>query len=115
MYANQGMISRSEIIISMKHSPYKAEGDDLFSQALANLDSIKVINRSSFDSLKISLNESFANKLNQFIVTPPKNFGEPHHLRNDDFFNLLRLLTENNDILRHCGIGNMDDESLMTK
>lgn len=80
-----------------------------------NLDRIKVINRSSFDSLKISLNESFANKLNQFIVTPTKNFGEPHNLKNDDFFNLLLLLDQNNDIYRHCKIGNMRPDTPMTK
>ncbi len=77
------MVLLSEIIGSMQNSPFKAEGRDRLASALANLSSIKIINSTNLNSEKIILNESFAAKLNYFIIAPAKNFGELHNFRND--------------------------------
>lgn len=74
MYANQGSISRKELLSSIQGSAFKEEGMTQLSTAIANLTSIKVVNR-SLDEDKISLDESFQSKLNNFIVNPVKNSG----------------------------------------
>lgn len=74
MYANQGSISRKELLSSIQGSAFKEEGMTQLSTAIANLTSIKVVNR-SLDEDKISLDESFQSKLNSFIVNPVKNLG----------------------------------------
>jgi hypothetical protein len=75
MYANQGSISRQEILAGMQGSAFRDEGRSQLSTAIANLTTIRVVNRSSLDDDKISLSEAFENKLNNFIVNPAKTFG----------------------------------------
>lgn len=111
MYANEGAISKGEITGRMGQG---GEGESQFTTAMANLGSIRVVTRNQMDSLRYILNESFAKQLNVFIMNTSKVFGEPVKGSNDEFFNLLLLLRDNNDILQKCKIGGMG-EGRMTK
>ena len=81
MYSNEGIISRSDIIESMKNSQHIDQGKELFSAALANLTSIKII--SKIDQDRVKLNRSFEGNLNRFIMTEHPQKGEPFSSKSD--------------------------------
>ena len=48
-------------------------------------------------------------------MNPVKNFGEPYKNTQDDFFNLLLLLREHNEILKQCKIGHMGSDAYLSR
>lgn len=76
---------------------------------MVNLEKLRIVTRSGFENPLYTLDHNFESKLNDYIENPFKINGEELKQGDDsrEFFNLLGLLRENNEILRECRIGNI--------
>lgn len=109
MVTNGGTIEKKEILGMMDKTKAKKEGNDRFDRSMANLEKLRIVTRSGFENPLYTLDHNFETKLNDYIESPFKINGEDlkHEEDSKEFFNLLGLLRENNEILRECRIGNI--------
>lgn len=89
---------------------YTKKGTDRFEATMNNLERLKIVSHSGFDNVQYIINSTFELKLNEYLEKPFRKDGEK--LRPDqydaEFFNLLALLRESNDILKECKLGRVE-------
>lgn len=110
MATNGGTLEKREVLAAMDKQRARREGADRFDAAMANLEKLKIVTRAGFENPLYTLNATFEHRLNHYIENPFLLQGEdlpPDQPAHRDFFNLLGLLRESNDILRECRIGRL--------
>ena len=87
----------------MQRQKAKRQGPDAFDVAMKKLLDLRIVTRSGFDNPLYRINNIFEGKLNDYIENPFRITGEEipqDQFVDKDFFNLLGLLQESNQILR---------------
>ena len=76
-----------------------------------DLERLKIVTRKNFANPEYNLNRHFEVKFNEYLENPFSAKGEElsDDQYDEQFFNLLGLLRESNDILKECKIGNMGE------